>query len=122
MWAYLGDHARAAAEVEDATGAARNASGATTSRRPPALSPSARLPPAPPRTWPGPSESGAASAYATGAVQYLARAYATGVLQGPEEREFLLHDPDFAALHHRPDFQLLMMDLGFPTEPFASGG
>jgi hypothetical protein len=31
----------------------------------------------------------------------------------------LLHDADFAALRPRPDFQLLLMDLGFPAEPFT---
>src|SRR5262249_22091367 len=31
----------------------------------------------------------------------------------------LVNDPDLAPLHPRPDFQLLMMDLAFPTDPFA---
>ena len=40
----------------------------------------------------------------------MAQAHAAGMFQDPEERADLLHDPDFAALHLRPDFQLLMMD------------
>jgi eukaryotic-like serine/threonine-protein kinase len=31
-------------------------------------------------------------------------------------------DPDLDPLRSRPDFQMLLMDLAFPIEPFARGG
>ena len=33
--------------------------------------------------------------------------------------DWMRRDPDLAPLRSRPDFQLLMMDLSFPAEPFA---
>jgi len=33
---------------------------------------------------------------------------------------WMRRDPDLDALRRRPDFQLLMMDLAFPAEPFAT--
>jgi tetratricopeptide (TPR) repeat protein len=61
------------------------------------------------------------AAYAGRAVRYLKRAHAAGMFPSPGDRAGLLHDPDFSALRPYPDFQLLMMDLSFPAEPFAQG-
>ena len=33
----------------------------------------------------------------------------------------MVKDSDLDPLHSRPDFQILMMDLSFPADPFALG-
>ena len=38
---------------------------------------------------------------------------------GWADSEVLRNDPDLGSLRSRPDFQALMMDLAFPTDPFA---
>ena len=119
MRAYLGDQDRAAAEVGDAIDvtpdrlrpgdferAARVlsvCSAATTSTAGPVAAERERR----------------REAYASRAIRYLALAHAAGMFQGPEDRADLLHDPGFATLHRRPDFQLLLMDLAFPAQPFT---
>jgi hypothetical protein len=50
---------------------------------------------------------------------------AMGVLRravegGYREVTWMKRDPDFDGLRPRPDFQLLMMDLAMPAEPFES--
>ena len=49
------------------------------------------------------------------AVEALRRAVAAGL----HDLAFMRRDPDLDALRSRPDFQLLIMDLAFPDEPFA---
>ena len=121
MWAYLGDHARAAAEVEDVTGATSERLRRNDFTKAARILSVCSCAVSSASNQAGAERERRHEAHATGEVQYLMRAYAAGMLRGPEEREFLLHDADFAALRPRPDFQLLMMDLGFPTpEPFAS--
>jgi hypothetical protein len=44
----------------------------------------------------------------------LRRAIAQGY-----SRAYVAQDPDLDALHPRPDFQELMLDLSFPADPFA---
>jgi serine/threonine-protein kinase len=55
------------------------------------------------------------------AVRALARAVAAGALRGPEAAEDMLSDSHLDPLRSRPDFQLMMMDLQFPDDPFARG-
>ncbi len=50
------------------------------------------------------------------AVDALRRAVAAGL----EDLAFMRRDTDLDPLRSRPDFQLLMMDLSFPDQPFAS--
>jgi hypothetical protein len=121
MRAYLGDRDRAAAEVEDVTGVTSERL-----RRDEVESASRVLSVCSAATTSAAGLAGGererrSEAYASRAVQYLAWAHAAGMFQGPQERERLLHDPDFSTLQIRPDFQLLMMDLAFPSEPFSSG-
>jgi serine/threonine-protein kinase len=54
--------------------------------------------------------------YADRAMAMLRRALSTGRHDVAE----LQSDPDLGALRSRSDFQLLMMDLAFPAEPFAA--
>jgi serine/threonine-protein kinase len=49
------------------------------------------------------------------AVDALRRAVAAGL----QDLAFMRRDSDLDPLRSRPDFQLLMMDLAFPEEPFA---
>jgi eukaryotic-like serine/threonine-protein kinase len=49
------------------------------------------------------------------AVDALRRAVAAGL----RDFAFMRRDPDLDPLRSRPDFQVLMMDLEFPEEPFA---
>jgi tetratricopeptide (TPR) repeat protein len=49
------------------------------------------------------------------AMHWLRKAIAAGYQDLPRMRT----DPDLALLHARPDFQLLLLDLAFPTDPFA---
>jgi hypothetical protein len=51
------------------------------------------------------------------AMDTLRRAVAAGY----RSVDWMRRDPDLGALRSRPDFQLLMADLAFPTEPFARG-
>jgi tetratricopeptide (TPR) repeat protein len=51
------------------------------------------------------------------AMRWLHRAVAAGYRNVSVMRK----DPDLNPLRSRPDFQLLMMDLAFPAEPFAWG-
>jgi serine/threonine-protein kinase len=51
------------------------------------------------------------------AMEWLRRAIAGGYRNIPIMRI----DPDLDPLRSRPDFQLLMMDLEFPDDPFARG-
>jgi serine/threonine-protein kinase len=41
---------------------------------------------------------------------------------GFRSAELIASDPDFEFVRSREDFQLLLMDLAFPAEPFARGG
>ena len=50
------------------------------------------------------------------AIQWLRRAIATGY----RKLALIQTDPDLDQLRSRPDFQLLMLDLAFPAEPFAA--
>jgi eukaryotic-like serine/threonine-protein kinase len=50
------------------------------------------------------------------AVATLRRAVAAGL----EDVAFMRKDPDLEPLRSRPDFQMLLMDLAFPTDPFAN--
>ena len=50
------------------------------------------------------------------------RAVATirrAIAMGYADSDVLKHDPDFDSLRARPDFQILLMDLNFPADPFA---
>jgi len=49
------------------------------------------------------------------AIEWLRRAVAAGY----RKLTFMRVDPDLDSLRSRPDFQLLMMDLAFPAEPFS---
>jgi serine/threonine-protein kinase len=49
------------------------------------------------------------------AMQWLYRA----VARGYRNVALMQRDPDLDPLRSRPDFQLLMMDLEFPDDPFA---
>ena len=49
------------------------------------------------------------------AMDALRRAVAAGY----RSVSWIRRDPDLKPLHSRPDFQLLMMDLAMPAEPFA---
>lgn len=49
------------------------------------------------------------------AVETLHRAVAAGL----QDAAFMRRDTDLDPLRSRPDFQMLMMDLAFPDEPFA---
>jgi serine/threonine-protein kinase len=51
------------------------------------------------------------------AMQWLHRA----VARGYRNVALMQRDPDLDPLRSRPDFQLLMMDLEFPDDPFARG-
>jgi tetratricopeptide (TPR) repeat protein len=50
------------------------------------------------------------------AVAAIRRAIALGYA----DSGMLKNDPDFDSLRSRPDFQALLMDLAFPTDPFAA--
>jgi serine/threonine-protein kinase len=52
------------------------------------------------------------------AMQWLHRA----VARGYRNVALMRKDPDLDPVRSRPDFQLLMMDLEFPDDPFARGG
>jgi len=41
------------------------------------------------------------------------------VAAGLQDAAFMRRDADLDPLRARPDFQMLMMDLAFPDEPFA---
>jgi hypothetical protein len=41
------------------------------------------------------------------------------VAAGWREAAWMMADPDLIPIRSRPDFQLLMMDLSFPAEPFS---
>jgi serine/threonine-protein kinase len=60
----------------------------------------------------------AARAEADRAMQWLHHAVAAGY----RNVALMQRDPDLDPLRSRPDFQLLMMDLQFPDDPFARGG
>jgi len=49
------------------------------------------------------------------AMEILRRAIAAGY----RDVAWMRRDPDLDALRSRPDFQLLMLDLTFPTDPFT---
>ena len=49
------------------------------------------------------------------AVDALRRAVAAGL----RDLAFMRRDPDLDPLRSRPDFQVLIMDLAFPDDPFA---
>jgi serine/threonine-protein kinase len=51
------------------------------------------------------------------AMEWLRRAVAAGY----QHVALMRKDPDLDPLRSRPDFQLLMMDLEFPDDPFARG-
>jgi tetratricopeptide (TPR) repeat protein len=63
------------------------------------------------------SDPGAAAA-ADRALDALRRAWAAGYRGDPAK---VRSDPDLAVLRGRADFQLLLMDLAMPAEPFAPG-
>jgi len=56
-----------------------------------------------------------AEMYAGRALERLRSAQRTG----PVDVAPLTDDPGFAAIRSRPDFQMLMMDLAMPADPFA---
>jgi serine/threonine protein kinase len=49
------------------------------------------------------------------AMNMLLQAVATGF----RDHTFIRNDPDFAPLRHRPEYQLLLLDLTFPVNPFS---
>jgi hypothetical protein len=51
------------------------------------------------------------------AMEWLRQAIAAGY----RKLAYLRTDTDLESLRSRPDFQLLLMDLGFPDDPFARG-
>jgi hypothetical protein len=55
--------------------------------------------------------------YADRAMATLRSASAAGSIRA----DALQSDPSFVPLHSRPDFQLLLMDLAMPADPFARG-
>jgi serine/threonine-protein kinase len=61
-----------------------------------------------------PGTEGGHRAYADRAVQVLRRAVGAGY----RNLDHIAKDTDLDHLRSRPDFQLLMMDLGFPADPF----
>jgi serine/threonine-protein kinase len=60
----------------------------------------------------------AGRAEADRAMQWLHHAVAAGY----RNVALMQRDPDLDPLRSRPDFQLLLMDLQFPDDPFARGG
>jgi eukaryotic-like serine/threonine-protein kinase len=67
------------------------------------------------KTPPGPGSHPRSRSYQGRAVDLLRRAVAMGF----RELTQLAKDPDLDVLRDRPDFQLLIMDLAFPAQPFA---
>jgi serine/threonine-protein kinase len=57
--------------------------------------------------------------HADQAMSLLVRARATGLFELPVNLKALLHDRDYDPLRSRQDFQALLADLTFPTDPFA---
>jgi hypothetical protein len=55
--------------------------------------------------------------YAHRAMAALRRSVNAGFL----DIEKLRSDPDLDALRSRPDFQMLLLDVAFPRDPFAPG-
>jgi tetratricopeptide (TPR) repeat protein len=53
--------------------------------------------------------------WADQAVVELRRA----IERGFRDIDYILHDPDFDSIRSRPDFQVLVLDLAFPGDPFA---
>jgi hypothetical protein len=60
--------------------------------------------------------------YAARALGMLAAAGSAGFFREPARLALLRDDPDLGPLRDRAEFQLLLMDLAFPAEPFARGG
>jgi tetratricopeptide (TPR) repeat protein len=63
----------------------------------------------------GPAAAGRQRRDGDRAVATIRRAIALGYT----DAGMLRNDPDFDCLRSRPDFQVLLMDLAFPAEPFA---
>ena len=63
----------------------------------------------------GPHAEGRAAA--DRAMRVLRQAVAAGYYNAAH----MAKDPDLDPLRSRPDFQILMMDLAFPADPFARG-
>src|SRR5262249_6571432 len=81
----------------------------------------------PPPLGPDPNRGAAARAaraegLAARAVTLLSQAHAAWFFNDSNQVAILRKDADFDPLRARPDFQRLMLDLEFPTDPFAPGG
>jgi tetratricopeptide (TPR) repeat protein len=66
--------------------------------------------------WPDAKRAAIALSYGNRAVASLRMA----LDRGYRNPGLIRTDPDLDSLRSRPDFQLLMMDLAFPAEPFAA--
>jgi serine/threonine-protein kinase len=60
-----------------------------------------------------------AESLAARAVARLGQARAAGYFSDPANVAHIGRDPDLDPLRSRPDFRLLVQDLGFPADPFA---
>jgi tetratricopeptide (TPR) repeat protein len=56
------------------------------------------------------------------AVDLLRQAHSSGFFDRPDARELLRGDHDLDALRGRRDFQLFLLEVDFPVEPFARAG
>jgi eukaryotic-like serine/threonine-protein kinase len=69
-----------------------------------------------------PADRAAVSAtYASRALKAFAESQREGFFNKPAEYANMKTDPDIDSLRRRPDFQMLLLDLDFPAEPFARG-
>jgi hypothetical protein len=116
--ARSGDHERAAAEARGLTGASAVlpqgwsynlacvfALASAAARHDQALPPDRR--------------DARAEQYAIAAVGWLNKARVAGFFRDPSLVELVRKDRDLDALRSRPAFQLFLMDLVFPLDPFA---
>jgi tetratricopeptide (TPR) repeat protein len=67
-----------------------------------------------------PTRAARAEALGTRAMQSLRRCQNTGFLRDPTQVAHVREDPDFATLQTRRDFQLFLLDLTFPLDPFEA--
>ncbi len=65
--------------------------------------------------WPAAKRAAVARAFGDRAIAALRRA----VDRGYRNIDLIRTDPDLDPLRSRPDFQLLLLDLNFPADPFA---
>jgi tetratricopeptide (TPR) repeat protein len=116
--ARSGDHARAAVEANALAEApsipvgersydfaCANALASAAARNDPKLEPAER--------------SNRSEQLAARAVLLLDRSRIAGFFRDPAQVDRLVEDTDLDPLRARPDFKLLMMDLAFPSDPFA---